>query len=151
MLDHLGEEITSIAWPVSLCMAITVFLVRVLNPDGVSSAVTVAMANAIYDEGANVRLTARHIDAHALLYVHARKCMCRCRKCAYAHACMQPSSTCRYGCRLDAWRIHAHSIAWFDCQESCVLGLHVWARRLHMGPYADIHPSMHTHGPCSPI
>ena len=34
VLDDLGEEITGVAWPVSICMAVTVFLVRVLNPTG---------------------------------------------------------------------------------------------------------------------
>jgi len=53
VLEHLGEEITSILWPVSLCMAVTVFLVRVLNPDGESSAISVYMASAVYDEGAH--------------------------------------------------------------------------------------------------
>ena len=33
VLDALGDGITGIAWPVSLCMAITIFLVR--NSDGI--------------------------------------------------------------------------------------------------------------------
>ena len=55
VLDDLGEEITGIAWPVSICMAITIFLVRVLNPTGQSSASTVFIASAAYNENANVR------------------------------------------------------------------------------------------------
>lgn len=31
VLDDLGAEVTGIAWPVSLCMAITIFLVRLLQ------------------------------------------------------------------------------------------------------------------------
>ncbi|KAG1671993.1 hypothetical protein FOA52_013366 [Chlamydomonas sp. UWO 241] len=53
VLEHLGEEITSIVWPVSLCMALTVLLVRVLNPDGASSSLVVVMASAAWDEGAD--------------------------------------------------------------------------------------------------
>ncbi len=55
VLDDLGEEITGIAWPVSVCMAVTIFLVRVLNPTGSSSSSTVFIASAAYDENANVR------------------------------------------------------------------------------------------------
>ena len=36
VLDTLGEEITGIVAPVSICMALTVLLVRVLNPNGQS-------------------------------------------------------------------------------------------------------------------
>eukprot|EP00854_Cymbomonas_tetramitiformis_P001244 gene1244-1822_t len=37
VLDNLGEEMTAILSPVSLCMAFCVFLVRLLTPDGVDS------------------------------------------------------------------------------------------------------------------
>ena len=56
VLDDLGEEITGVAWPVSICMAVTVFLVRVLNPTGASSSSTVFIASAAYNENANVRV-----------------------------------------------------------------------------------------------
>lgn len=61
VLDSLGEEITGIAWPVSICMAVTVFLVRVLNPTGASSSSTVFIASAAYNENANVRPCMRNI------------------------------------------------------------------------------------------
>lgn len=54
VLDSLGEEITGVAWPVSICMAVTIFLVRVLNPKGESSSNTVFIASAAYNENANV-------------------------------------------------------------------------------------------------
>jgi|LauGreDrversion2_5_1035112.scaffolds.fasta_scaffold12326_2 hypothetical protein len=55
VLDSLGEEITGVAWPVSICMAVTIFLVRVLNPKGESSSSTVFIASAAYNENGNVR------------------------------------------------------------------------------------------------
>ncbi len=46
-----GEEVTGIIWPVSLCMAITVALVRLLNPDGsASSSNAVVIASLAYNE-----------------------------------------------------------------------------------------------------
>ncbi|GMH42762.1 hypothetical protein BSKO_10681 [Bryopsis sp. KO-2023] len=50
VLDDLGEEVTGIAFPVSLCMALTVALVKILNPDGESDRKTVLIAAAYYDE-----------------------------------------------------------------------------------------------------
>ena len=50
VLDDLGEEITGIMAPVSICMAITVLLVRMLNPEGASSSATVYIASLAYDE-----------------------------------------------------------------------------------------------------
>lgn len=50
ILDDLGEEVTGIVAPVSLCMALTVVLVRVLNPSGKSDADTVIFAAAYYRE-----------------------------------------------------------------------------------------------------
>lgn len=49
-LDTLGREVTSIVTPVSICMALTVMLVRILNPDGKSNDRTVAIATAFYHE-----------------------------------------------------------------------------------------------------
>lgn len=49
VLDHLGEEVTGIVTPVSICMALTVLLVRALNPDGLDSG-TVYIASAAYHE-----------------------------------------------------------------------------------------------------
>lgn len=50
VLDDLGEEITGIAAPVSICMALTVLLVRVLNPEGQTSSSTVVIASIAYAE-----------------------------------------------------------------------------------------------------
>lgn len=50
VLDNLGEELTGIAFPVTLCMALTVALVKILNPQGESSRETVLIAAAYYDE-----------------------------------------------------------------------------------------------------
>ncbi len=50
VLDDLGEEITGIAFPVATCMALTVLLVKVLNPEGDSSANTVYIASIAYSE-----------------------------------------------------------------------------------------------------
>ena len=50
LLDDLGEEVTGIVAPVSLCMAVTVLLVRLLNPEGVSSSNTVLIASIAYQE-----------------------------------------------------------------------------------------------------
>lgn len=50
ILDDLGAEVTGIAFPVSLCMAITVALVRLLHRDDGSEGTTVAIAEAVYTE-----------------------------------------------------------------------------------------------------
>ncbi|KAK9828549.1 hypothetical protein WJX72_000710 [[Myrmecia] bisecta] len=52
ILDDLGEEVTGIVAPVSICMALTVALVRVLNPSGNSNTNTVYLATAFYQEKA---------------------------------------------------------------------------------------------------
>lgn len=52
VLDDLGEEVTGIVAPVSLCMALTVALVRTLNPDGASDSGAVFLASAYYTEQA---------------------------------------------------------------------------------------------------
>mmetsp|Transcript_33836 Transcript_33836/g.95787 ORF Transcript_33836/g.95787 Transcript_33836/m.95787 type:complete len:460 (-) Transcript_33836:1345-2724(-) len=48
--ETLGEQVTGIVAPVSICMALTVVLVRILNPDGESSSASVAIATAYYNE-----------------------------------------------------------------------------------------------------
>jgi hypothetical protein len=53
VLDVLGEEVTGIVAPVSVCMALTVVLVRILNPDGVSRADAVYIASIAYEEQVN--------------------------------------------------------------------------------------------------
>lgn len=53
VLDDLGQEVTGIAAPVSICMALTVALVRLLNPEGESNAGSVSVASIYYSE--NVR------------------------------------------------------------------------------------------------
>ena len=49
-LMDLGEEITGIVGPVSLCMMMTACLVRALNPDGLSNLQAVYLATAYYAE-----------------------------------------------------------------------------------------------------
>ncbi|GLC33671.1 hypothetical protein PLESTM_000098700 [Pleodorina starrii] len=53
LLDDLGEEVTGIMAPVSLCMAVTVLLVRLLNPEGASSSNSVLIASIAYQENAS--------------------------------------------------------------------------------------------------
>lgn len=53
VLDDLGEEVTGIVAPVSLCMALTVALVRILNPSGSSNSNAVFIASAFYTEQAS--------------------------------------------------------------------------------------------------
>jgi hypothetical protein len=50
VLDDLGQEITGIMAPVSICMAITVLLVKALNPEGTADTTTVAVATLAYQE-----------------------------------------------------------------------------------------------------
>jgi presenilin 1 len=50
ILDDLGQEVTGIAAPVSICMALTVILVRVLNPEGESDSGAVYLASVYYSE-----------------------------------------------------------------------------------------------------
>ena len=50
VLDALGQEVTGIVSPVSLCMALTVLLVRILNPQGASDPNSVYIASFYYDE-----------------------------------------------------------------------------------------------------
>ena len=50
VLDDLGEEVTGILAPVSLCMALTVALVKALNPKGDSDSQRVVVATAFYEE-----------------------------------------------------------------------------------------------------
>jgi presenilin 1 len=50
VMDDLGEELTGIIAPVSLCMALVVVLVKALNPDGQADATTVAIATIAYHE-----------------------------------------------------------------------------------------------------
>lgn len=50
VLDDLGEEITGISAPVSICMALVVLLVKLLNPEGTSDSTTVFIASMAYSE-----------------------------------------------------------------------------------------------------
>lgn len=50
VLDRLGEEVTGIVSPVSLCMALTVGLVRLLNPTGDAAGSSMYIASAYYKE-----------------------------------------------------------------------------------------------------
>jgi presenilin 1 len=50
VMDDLGEELTSIIAPVSICMALVVVLVKALNPEGVTDSSAVAIATIAYHE-----------------------------------------------------------------------------------------------------
>jgi len=50
LLGLLGLQVTGIVAPVSICMALTVALVRILNPDGESDSNAVFLASAYYTE-----------------------------------------------------------------------------------------------------
>ena len=50
ILDDLGEEVTGIAAPVSICMVLTVALVRILNPTGSGDSGAVYLASVYYTE-----------------------------------------------------------------------------------------------------
>jgi presenilin 1 len=54
VLDGIGEEVTRVALPVSICMLITAFLVTTLNPAGDSNSNAVYIASIYYKE--NVRI-----------------------------------------------------------------------------------------------
>jgi hypothetical protein len=55
ILNDLGQEVTGIAFPVSVCMALTVILVRILNPEGESDSNSVLLANLYYSEQVRLR------------------------------------------------------------------------------------------------
>ncbi|KAK9815154.1 hypothetical protein WJX73_008993 [Symbiochloris irregularis] len=67
ILDDLGQEVTGIVSPVSICMALTVWLVRILNPDGKDDQNAVAIANIYYhekaDDSAGTKITGAAINA----------------------------------------------------------------------------------------
>ena len=50
ILAVLGEEVTGVVTPVSICMALTVFLVQMLNPTGRSDPRNVYIATVCYVE-----------------------------------------------------------------------------------------------------
>ena len=50
VLDDLGEEITGIISPVTVCMVVTIALVRLLNPNGASDSTAVYIAQLYYNE-----------------------------------------------------------------------------------------------------
>ena len=50
VLDDLGAEVTGIAFPVSVCMAITIALVRVLHSNDGEDRQNVIIAEALYNE-----------------------------------------------------------------------------------------------------
>lgn len=53
ILDDLGDGVTNIVSPVSICMVLTIAMVRLLNPEGSESRDAVVIANLYYKE--NVR------------------------------------------------------------------------------------------------
>jgi hypothetical protein len=50
VLDDLGAEITGIAFPVSVCMALTVALIRLVDSQGDGERPQVLIAEAVYNE-----------------------------------------------------------------------------------------------------
>jgi presenilin 1 len=50
IVDDLGAEVTGIAAPVTVCMMLTIALVRLLNAQGDSDGTAVVFAEAIYSE-----------------------------------------------------------------------------------------------------
>lgn len=50
VLDDLGAEITGVAFPVSVCMTLTIALVRLLHRDDDDDRSTVIIAEAFYGE-----------------------------------------------------------------------------------------------------
>lgn len=52
-MDNLGEGVTGVCFPVSVCMLLTVFLVKTLNPVGRSNADAVYIASIYYHEEAS--------------------------------------------------------------------------------------------------
>lgn len=54
VLDGIGEEVTRVALPVSICMLITVFLVTTLNPAGDSNSNAVYIASIYYQENVSI-------------------------------------------------------------------------------------------------
>lgn len=81
VLDDLGQEVTGIAAPVAICMAITVLFVKVLNPDGDTNSSVMLATLAYTEQVATVAdIGAWHVmgrvwcmagDAHAL-----QRCLC---------------------------------------------------------------------------
>ena len=67
ILDDLGQEVTGIVAPVSICMFLTVLLVRILNPDGVSNPSAVAIAQTFYKEQV-------HLLVHDCMNSDSMKC-----------------------------------------------------------------------------
>ncbi|CAL5221531.1 g3739 [Coccomyxa viridis] len=53
ILESLGQEVVEIVSPVSICMALTVLLVRLLNPEGNSDTAAIFIASAYYSEKAD--------------------------------------------------------------------------------------------------
>lgn len=63
-LHAAGEEVTGIMAPVSICMALTVALVRILNPEGsASSSNSVVIASLAYDENVGAACSNRRQPA----------------------------------------------------------------------------------------
>lgn len=50
LLDSLGHELTGVVAPVTICMGLTVALVRLLNPEGDGDGTSVAIATIAYNE-----------------------------------------------------------------------------------------------------
>ena len=75
ILDDLGQEVTGIVSPVTICMFLTVCLVRVLNPDGTSNPSAVAIAQIYHQE--KVSYSALRHSADFLHMLHSKVFMSR--------------------------------------------------------------------------
>ena len=70
-----GEEVTAIITPVSICMALTVALVKTLNPTGRSDGHAVSIASVYYTE--QVQLECPGADPrHMLSFSSANQVFC---------------------------------------------------------------------------
>lgn len=69
VLSVLGEEVTGVLGPVTLCIAVTVALVSALNPEGNSNNAALGIATAFYSESVRCREGGRCIPGsrHHLL------------------------------------------------------------------------------------
>lgn len=59
-----GEEVTAIITPVSICMALTVALVKILNPTGRSDGHAVSIASVYYTEQVLLERPMRRSETH---------------------------------------------------------------------------------------
>jgi len=68
ILDDLGEEVTGVTAPVTICMALTVVLVRLLNPEGSADTSAVRLASLYYREQVRLLYTIVIMPLRNLFY-----------------------------------------------------------------------------------